>query len=69
MINRHFLFNVSTKVKFDDDSIEWIDELVEASNETEAEKIAKEFLLDRKNFLVKEILWQELKASKRYLTR
>jgi len=69
MVKRNFLFNVSSKVKFDDNSIEWIDELVEAPNETEAEKIAKEFLLDRKNFLIKEIMWQELKASRRYLSR
>lgn len=69
MIRNNFLYNVRSRVRWNDDTIEDIDLLVEADNETAAKEIATERLMDDKHWKTKEIMWQELTASKYYLTR
>jgi len=69
MIKHNFLFNVDNKVRWESGEIEHIQLLVEASNETEAEKIAAEELMNKERWCVDEILWQELAPSRHYLSR
>lgn len=68
-IKDNFLYNVITKVRWQDDTIEEIHIYVEASSETEAKKIAEERLMDKKAWYVKEILWQGLDKGVYYLSR
>lgn len=69
MIKSNFLFNVDSRVCWESGKVGDIQFFVEASNETEAKKIAEEELMNKEHWKVKEIMWQELAPSRHYLSR
>ena len=68
MIERYYLFNVGSKCVFYDNHIGYVWTLVHAEDEFSAKRIAEEYLLSPKSgYKVKEIDWQELGGSSRFI--
>lgn len=68
MLKQYFLYNVGSRCVFNDGHIDYVWILVHAKDEFDAMAYAQEHLLsERSGYKVKDVVWQQLGGSKRFL--